>query len=308
MSFQAAIDILRGKKKLVFKPSMKILRNEQPLIYNRLGMPLETVYLKDTYLGPYAWQGDYVFFDRYNYALKKHLYTHSEMLHTEKTAVRKFAALIEAEAILPEDYKIFDKHKGLEKEFEKIFTHSDRLLDKLSNAVFFPAGGAWVENDDDLLYEKKSELVSMICSKKNDTKFHQLRIKIARNLRDNALADVFGNLDGGSRFDKKETTLAPYRFQVVVENSIEPYYFTEKVLDCFLEFTIPVYIGASKIGEFFNKDGIIEVKPEDYDKIDTIIKKLTPEFYKDHLEAVKENYYKALEYNDFNKYIYEKMK
>ncbi len=308
MKVQTIIDIIRGKKQLVFKPSRKVLNPQQPLIYNKFGTPLETVYLKDTYMGPYAWQGDYLFFDRYNYALEKHLYTHTEMLYTEKTAIRKFGALVEAESILPEDYKIFDKHKGLEKEFEKIFTHSDRLLNKLPNAVFFPASGGWVKNSDELLYEKKSKLVSMICSKKNNTKFHQLRISIARNLRDNALADVFGNLDGGSRFDKKEITLAPYYFQVVVENSVEPYYFTEKILDCFLEFTIPVYIGASKIGKIFNADGIIEIKPDEYDKIDTIVKNLTPKFYTEHLEAVKENYYKALEYNNLNKYIYENIK
>ena len=306
--FQTLIDLVRGKKRLMLQPSPKLMTNKQPRLYNQSGQLLETVYLKDIYVGTYLWQGDYMFFDRFNYGLDKHLYSHLSMLHTDGKPLKKYGIFVESEAIVPQDYMIFDKHPGLEKEFEKIFTWSERLLNKLPNADFFSAAGASVHNDDENLYQKKNKLVSMICSKKNDTAFHALRIKIARTLRDNALADVFGNLDGAPRFDKKEMTLAPYYFQVVVENDSIPYYFTEKIIDCFLELTIPVYIGATKIGQFFNADGIIQIKPEEYDQVDEIVKKLSPEFYLERVPAILENYRKAKDFCNTNKYLYDRMK
>lgn len=306
--FQNLIDILRGKKQLQFCPSPKVMSSSFPEIYNKKGEPLEAVYLQDTYLHPYAWQGDYLFFDRYNYGLKTHLYTHQQMLKTIGKPTKKYGALIEAESIVPDDYKIFDKHKHLSAEFDKIFTHSSKLLDSLPNAVFFPAGNAWVENNDTEVYNKKTKLVSMICSKKVITDFHKLRVQIARKLKQENLCDLFGNLDGGPRFEKKEDTLLDYRFQVVVENDVLDFYFTEKILDCFLSFTIPVYIGALKIGQFFNLDGIIQIDPKDYDRVDEIVKQLTPEYYIEHLDAVKDNYNRAMKLNDFNAFLYREMK
>ena len=46
-------------------------------------------------------------------------------------------------------------------------------------------------------------------------------------------------------------------FSIVIENSIESDYFTEKLLDCFLTGTIPIYVGTKTTSEYFDTDGII---------------------------------------------------
>lgn len=301
---QLGVDLLRGKKQLMVKPSHKVMTDKMPDIYNEFAEKLNVFYLKDKYWAPYG-SGRYIFWDRYNYGLKTHFYSHLDILKTDGKPDKKYGLFNESEAIVPKDYLIFDKHKGLNREFCKIFTWSERLLNQLENAAFFPAQGVWVFNENSEIYKQKNKLVSMICSKKASTEFHRLRIDTARKLRNLGLADVFGNLDGGSRFEKKEATLEEYRFQVVIENGVDSYYFSEKILDCFLEMVIPVYVGATKIGEFFNPDGIIQVKPEDYEHIDKIVKKLDARYYDEHIDAIKDNYQRVQEYLNINDYIYK---
>ncbi|PAF43934.1 glycosyltransferase family 10 [Helicobacter sp. 11S02596-1] len=45
--------------------------------------------------------------------------------------------------------------------------------------------------------------------------------------------------------------LAPYKYSIAIENSRTSHYFTEKIIDCFLAYTMPIYCGAPNIGEYF---------------------------------------------------------
>ena len=67
---------------------------------------------------------------------------------------------------------------------------------------------------------------------------------------------------------------------------------------------IPIYVGALKIGDYFNTDGIIQVVPED---IKTIIETLSPEeeYYK-HLEAIEDNYRRVQDYYCFEDWLYKR--
>ena len=44
---------------------------------------------------------------------------------------------------------------------------------------------------------------------------------------------------------------------MIIENAQEPDYFTEKLLDCFICGTIPIYWGAPNISHYFNVDGMV---------------------------------------------------
>ena len=70
-----------------------------------------------------------------------------------------------------------------------------------------------------------------------------------------------------------------------------------------MSMTIPVYLGASKIGQFFNEDGIIKID-KDCD-IEKVLVQCTKEEYEKRQKAVIENYYKALKYFNLNDYLYE---
>ena len=82
------------------------------------------------------------------------------------------------------------------------------------------------------------------------------------------------------------------QFSIAIENVDSPNMYTEKINDCMLAKTVPVYWGASNIGEVYNTDGIIQVS-----SIDDLIKKvnsLTPETYENMKPYIEDNYQRAL--------------
>ena len=74
-------------------------------------------------------------------------------------------------------------------------------------------------------------------------------------------------------------------------------YFTEKILDCFISKTVPVYCGCVNIGDFFNEKGIIK-----FNNIKECIdacKNITDNMYQEFAPYIEENYQKALRYMDW---------
>jgi Glycosyltransferase family 10 (fucosyltransferase) C-term len=90
----------------------------------------------------------------------------------------------------------------------------------------------------------------------------------------------------------KRTVLEPYQFSIVPENSRQSGYYTEKIVDCFIAKTIPVYWGCTDIAKHFNADGIVQF--ENCNDLLDKLKRLTTEFYKSKEAAVEENFHTAL--------------
>ena len=102
--------------------------------------------------------------------------------------------------------------------------------------------------------------------------------------------------------------LKDYRFCIAMENDYANNYFTEKLLDCMLSGTIPIYHGCKNIEKYFDINGIITF--ETVDELVNILNNLTEKDYKSRLSAIQKNYEIALtwwEDNDrlFNKYLKE---
>ena len=132
---------------------------------------------------------------------------------------------------------------------------------------------------------------------------HLLRIEMAKALKANGTADAYGTFDGGP-YIKISESLTDYRYSVIVENSTEPYCFTEKIMNCFAAMTIPIYIGASKISEFFNPDGIIVMSEKTaLEKIGEIIKNCNEQNYMSRKEAILDNYKRINSYYCQEDYI-----
>lgn len=280
---------------------------EQRELYNKFGERIHTFYLQDKLCAHQPYGFVYgrvprnVMWDRLHPGLDIHFYTHQELLKTVGNPVKKFAYFIESEEIVPDDYRIFEKTPGLEKEFECIFTHSDKLLNQYSNAKFLPPSGVWYGNYysniqmSDMQYERKQYNVSLVSSNKEYCDLHVFRKELALSFKRNGLVDTFGTFDGGKNV-LIDDTLQNYRFSIVIENKVSDYYFTEKILNCFAAMTIPIYVGANKINEFFNEDGIIKVKELTIEAVEKIVKHCTEEYYNEHLEAVLDNYNRVQEF------------
>lgn len=95
-----------------------------------------------------------------------------------------------------------------------------------------------------------------------------------------------------------------YRYSIVIENDITKYYFSEKITNCFISQTIPIYIGATGISEIFNPDGIIEISLDDLDNLSEILKQCTPEEYERRLPAVLDNFERVQQFRDTTEYMY----
>lgn len=291
-----------------YKPFLE----EEPEIYNKWGDRLKPMFLRDVHFArsPYAGIGKYFFWDRYNWGLKTHFYTHRAMLQTMGCPQKRYGMFIESRSIVPKDYEILQRHKGLEKEFDAIFTFDDVILNEVSNAKFFPySAGIWYgkkhsEIISDRLYEHKNKNVSFLCSDKIMCDMHAKRMAVAQYCHSNGLADVYGRVIGGDYVDI-ELPLTDYRFSFAIENNSSDYYFTEKITNCFASQTIPIYWGAKKINEFFNEEGIIRIDEKDFENIEHIIKQCTKEEYERRLPAVLDNYQRVQEYNNMQDYLYE---
>lgn len=274
------------------------LSGDYPEIFNKYGEPMEMFFMSDREIAdrPNTKGSRYIIWDRYNYGLKTHFYTHDEIFRIVGEPERRFGALIEPPSIKPRSYESVLQNKDyVEKNFEAIFTHDAQILQNISNAklAFFSAS-VWYPQQKmaEDAYKRKTKNISMICSAKEFCPMHLLRKNIAFRLKKWGGADTFGKFDGGE-YVPIDVPFEAYRYSVAVENYISPYYFTEKVMNCFAAETIPVYIGATEIGKYFNPDGIIQIGVEDANNIENILSKCTAEEYERRLPAVVENYWRV---------------
>lgn len=280
----------------------------KPKIYNAEGKLLETYFIRNRHSqhAPYGHEGKYFFWDRYNYGLDTHFYGPEMMPHTLGKPTVKYGMLTESRIIVPEDYEVFHKHKGLEKEFKYIFTYDEKILNELNNARFYPiAAGIWNQNMKENLYKQKEEDISILCSDKVMCPLHQFRLELARKCKKERLAHTFGKFDGGSYVKSVDECLDTFRYSIVIENDISDYYFSERLTSCFASQTIPVYLGARKIADFFNPDGIMFLPDTDLEHAAEVIKQCTRENYEARLSAVLDNYKRVQEYVNMQDYLYE---
>ena len=280
-----------------------------PKIYNAEGRLLETYFIKNRHSqhAPFGHEGKYFFWDRYNYGLDTHFYGPESMTKTLGNPQVKYGMLTESRIIMPNDYEIFHKHKGLEKEFRYIFTYDEQILQENENARFYPvAAGIWNHDIKEGLYQKKDRDLSILSSDKVMCDLHRFRLELARMCKREALADTYGRFDGGEYVKSVDETLNRYRFALIIENDISDYYFSERLTSCFAAQTIAVYLGTSIIGNFFNTDGMILLKRPDMDEVRRKIRECTREAYEERLPAVLDNFRRVQEYVNMQDYLYEK--
>ncbi|MDO6391149.1 glycosyltransferase family 10 [Pontibacter sp. BT731] len=102
-----------------------------------------------------------------------------------------------------------------------------------------------------------------------------------------------------TRVDSKHAVLAQYKFNLCFENCVYPGYVTEKIFDCLLSGTIPVYFGAPDIANFVPKDCYLDFR--DYDNFKDLqhaLESMTEEEATKHLCAASD----FVNSNDFKKY------
>lgn len=156
-----------------------------------------------------------------------------------------------------------------------------------SKFVCLPSAGSWIQPQEK---HEKTRDVSIIASGKRDTVGHRLRHEIIDMHRDRM--DLYGY--GYKPIESKTEGLLPYRFSVIIENEKYPMFFSEKLVDCMLCRTIPIYWGASRVSEIFDNRGILSFDSKD--DIDGFLKNATPDLYTSLIDSIEYNYDAALRY------------
>lgn len=178
--------------------------------------------------------------------------------------------------------------------FHRILTHNTTLLAAVPNGERYLFGSTWVPDWQDV-DTAKTRQASLIASAKSYYEGHKLRHRVAAWIRDrDADLDLLGH--GYRSFDRKSDGLAPYRYSVIIENVREEGYLTEKLIDCLLCDTVPIYWGAPDIGTIFDIRGMIAC--ESFEDITAALGQMSEDDYAKRLEFVRQNKEKAARFAD----------
>ena len=106
---------------------------------------------------------------------------------------------------------------------------------------------------------EKPRLISVICSNKTFLEGHRLRLAFVEELKQ-AFGDSIELFGRGIRpiTDKLEA-IAPFKYHIVLENSITPDYWTEKLTDAYLGFAHPFYSGCPNIDDYFGPGSLTKI-------------------------------------------------
>lgn len=146
----------------------------------------------------------------------------------------------------------------------------------------------------DLDTPQKTKEVSCIASVLRHFQGHRKRFDFINELQmEMPTIDFFGK--GRTFIPDKMDGLLPYKYSIAIENTAAPYYFTEKITDCFLAYTVPFYYGCKNLLDYFPEKSFVFI---DIDKPELAVKKIRDVLENDdwsaRMDAIKEARYLVL--------------
>jgi glycosyl transferase family 10 (putative fucosyltransferase) len=113
---------------------------------------------------------------------------------------------------------------------------------------------------------KKTALMSVIASTQSHVPGHRDRLRFIERLKHRwgDRIEIYGR--GIRPIADKFDAIAPYKYNVVLENSATPHYWSEKLADCFLAFAYPIYWGCPNVFDYFPEQSITTIdisRPDD---------------------------------------------
>ncbi len=149
--------------------------------------------------------------------------------------------------------------------FSKVFTHYTPVNDK----KYIPSQPAvpWhVDKTFDELISaeipSKSKKLSSIIGEPMYLPGHVKRRKFLDYIQGDThlKLDLYGR--GINFIEDKWDGLAPYQYSLAIENTNCPDYWTEKIADCFLSWTVPIYYGCMNLENYFPEESFLRIDIE----------------------------------------------
>jgi hypothetical protein len=187
--------------------------------------------------------------------------------------------------------------------FSLILTWNNRILRKCPNSTLLLYGEGWVDEEEKSIFKQNDKQfeISFIRGKKLLSTGHLLRHQIFNREDEIIIPTKFlGETDMSTSQKLIEGKIKAHQnsmYSLIIENTNHHNYFTEKITDCILMKSIPVYWGCTNIENFYNSEGIIQIYSDD-DAIEKI-NKLTPEYYLEKKDIIEENWRTAFKYRNY---------
>jgi len=211
----------------------------------------------------------------------------------------KFDKLILLQGMEPKEINFIDKEIiQFKNNFDIILTSSMEVLNSCENSEKFLGVSSWILTDNNknqinlkqdytnIFSTNKNFKLSNVMSKKNFLHGHQLRHKVKEIVKKQRNFELFfpESIPTNQKYKLFEDTM----FHIAIENTRNHNYISEKILDCFMSYTLPIYWGCPNIGDYFNTEGIILFENEE--QLENILDNLDENQYKKRIDAIIENY------------------
>lgn len=233
---------------------------------------------------------------------------HPTICKSPGSSVYLVGVACEPDAINHDRDRFIKNHKN----FDLLLTHDEEILKSCPNSRLCLYGTTWIPQS---LYEnidttRKQPNISCLTGSKEMTPAHTYRKSLyANQLRiplpitwfrsgSGALLPAYQNnpvLTPGS--DGKVVLFQDFQYSIAIENTRQTHYFTEKLIDCLITKTIPIYYGCPNIAEYFNTQGWIILETTDMNEL--IQKASALAKYEDCTEVIEHNYREAMKYKDY---------
>lgn len=144
---------------------------------------------------------------------------------------------------------------------------------------------AWLKTNQ-IQPEAKVKRLSWITSSLALMDGHKARMRFLASLQEKVDFDLFGR--GFHEVEDKWDVLAPYRYSLAYENFRAPLLMTEKLMDCFVAETMPIYFGSPTVTNYFPSESMVLIDPDDPDVFRIIADVIASDRWLTNREAVLE--------------------
>lgn len=195
--------------------------------------------------------------------------------------------------------------------YDYILCYDNTRLPDCKNVIVRLCGSTWIK---DLTMNEKQYKISNLCGWKRWTasqtqrielyhaqmKFKQWPITFFRSSCGDILPDIDNNPFIQQSLESKIDLFRDFQFSIVIENTRERNCFSEKLIDCVITKTIPIYYGCSNIGEHFDITGWIILDSPNI--VNDLLDKLTildETYYSKYIDVINANVEKAKYHGNF---------
>ncbi|MET0946680.1 MAG: glycosyltransferase family 10 [Flavobacterium sp.] len=164
-------------------------------------------------------------------------------------------------------------------------------FDTKKNNILSHGAHPWhIDKDFDFLNNLKGESLNKenkivwVTSNQRSSKGHNVRMDFLDSIKELPFVELYGR--GIKPITDKWDVLNTSKYAIAYENFQNDYNWTEKIVDCYLSFAMPLYFGCNSIDNFFPKDSFIQLDPKDK-HIDLFLKEIVvSKKWEENLDAI----------------------